>query len=76
MAKKSDRFTKTITLPHGFTVTAHSGSMGLPENSVEAMEAGVKAGAQIVEFDLQYDDAGEPVLSHDEPAGMCVTLCD
>ena len=76
MAKKSDRFTKTITLPHGFTVTAHSGSMGLPENSVEAMEAGVKAGAQIVEFDLQYDDAGEPVLSHDAPAGMCVTLGD
>ena len=72
----SDRFTKTITLPRGFTVTAHSGSMGLPDNSIEAMEAGVKAGAQIVEFDLQYTDAGEPVLSHDAPAGKCVTLSD
>ena len=72
----SDRFTKTITLPRGFTVTAHSGSMGLPDNSVEAMEAGVQAGAQIVEFDLQFTDAGEPVLSHDAPEGKCVTLGD
>ncbi len=72
----SDRFTKTITLPRGFTVTAHAGSMGLPDNSIEAMEAGVKAGAQIVEFDLQFDDKHEPVLSHDAPADKCVTLGD
>lgn len=76
MPQKADRFTRTIELPQGFTVTAHSGSMGLPANSVEAMEAGVKAGAQIVEFDLQYNDAGEPVLSHDAPTGKCVTLGD
>lgn len=76
MRDKSDRFTKTITLPRGFTVTAHSGSMDLPDNSIEAMEAGVRAGAQIVEFDLQYNAAGEPVLSHDAPAGKCVTLSD
>lgn len=72
----ANRFTRTVTLPKGFTVTAHSGSMGLPENTVEAMEAGVQAGAQIVEFDLQYNDAGEPVLSHDAPAGECPTLRD
>lgn len=76
MQKNTDRFTYTIELPRGFTVTAHSGSMGLPDNSVEAMEAGVKAGAQIVEFDLQYNNAGEPVLSHDAPADRCVTLGD
>ena len=76
MSGKQDRFTRTVTLPQGFTVTAHSGSMGLPANSIEAMEAGVRAGAQIVEFDLQFTDAGEPVLSHDAPAGKCVTLAD
>ncbi len=76
MRNASDRFTCTITLPQGFTVTAHSGSMGLPANSVEAMEAGVRAGAQIVEFDLRFTDAGEPVLSHDAPSGACVTLSD
>ncbi len=74
MQEKADRFTKTIELPRGFTVTAHAGSMGLPANSIEAMEAGVRAGAQIVELDLQYDENGEPVLSHDEPDGICPTL--
>ena len=60
------------------TVTAHSGCMGLPDNSIEAMEAGVGAGAQIVEFDLRYTADGKPVLSHDEPkAGQtCVALAD
>lgn len=76
MKGTADRFTRTITLPQGFSVTAHSGSMGLPANSIEAMEAGVQAGAQIVEFDLQYNEAGEPVLSHDAPAGECATLRD
>ena len=49
------------------TVTAHSGCMNLPENSVEAMRAGVEAGAQIVEFDLNFTSDGTPVLSHDAP---------
>ena len=49
------------------TVTAHSGCMGLADNSLEAMEAGIEAGAQIVEFDLNYTSDGAPVLSHDSP---------
>ena len=61
-------------VPAGFTVTAHSGSMGLPANSIEAMEAGVRAGASIVEFDLQFTAEGEPVLSHDRPRGRCEPL--
>lgn len=51
------------------TLTAHSGSMGLPDNSIEAMAAGVAAGADIVEFDLRFDRDGAPVLSHDAPFG-------
>ena len=47
-----------------FTVTAHSGSMGLPDNSIEAMAAGVEAGADVVEFDLRFR-RGKPVLTHD-----------
>lgn len=54
-------------VPDGFTLTAHSGAMGLADNSVEAMEAGVAAGAEIVEFDLNYSPSGRPVLSHDRP---------
>ena len=49
------------------TVTAHSGSLGLADNSIEAMQAGVQVGAQIVEFDLNFTTEGDPVLSHDAP---------
>ena len=58
------------------TVTAHSGSMGLPDNSIEAMAAGVEAGADIVEFDLRFRNNGTPVLSHDAPFGKCVPLAE
>ena len=40
------------------TVTAHSGCMRQPENTVRSMEAGVAAGADIVEFDLNFDANG------------------
>ena len=61
-------------LPQGFTVTGHSGCERTPDNSIEAFEAGYKAGASILEFDLNFDKSGKPVLSHDKPKGECVTL--
>ena len=69
-------YTGRFRMPAGFTVTAHSGCMGLPDNSVEAMEAGVAAGAQIVEFDLNYTKDGVPVLSHNAPEGDCPPVTD
>ena len=61
----------------GITVTAHSGCMKLPDNSVAAMEAGVAAGADIVEFDLNFRADGVPVLSHVDPGGdACATLAE
>lgn len=56
------------------TYTAHTGCMGTKANSVESIEAGYENGASIVEFDLNYDKNGEPVLSHDAPKGGEVTL--
>ena len=66
------------SLSGGVTVTAHSGCMSLPDNSLEAMAAGIEAGAGIVEFDLNYTADGTPVLSHDKPAdgSSCVTLAE
>ena len=61
-------------LPDGFTVTAHTGCCGTPDNSLEAIDTAVKYGADTVEFDLQFTEAGEPVLSHDAPKGNNVTL--
>ena len=61
-------------VPKGFTITAHSGCMDMPDNSVEAMTKGVEAGADIIEVDLRYDEDGEPVLAHDDPVGGEISL--
>lgn len=61
-------------LPHSFTVTAHTGCMGTDDNSVEAMEAGVSNGADIIEFDVHFTENGAPVLAHDEPKGDELSL--
>lgn len=64
----------TLDLPDGFTYTAHTGCAGTKDNSLESFEAGVLYGANIVEFDLNFDKDGNPVLSHDEPIGNEITL--
>ncbi|MDE6155067.1 MAG: glycerophosphodiester phosphodiesterase [Eubacterium sp.] len=65
---------KLSNLSAEFTCTAHTGCMDTEENSIEAIEAGVKNGAQIVEFDLNFNENNEPILSHDAPTGNEVTL--
>ena len=57
---------KTTQLPDGFTVTAHAGAMGTPDNSLESLEVGL-ANADVIEFDLRFTSDGTPVLSHSWP---------
>lgn len=57
-----------------FIYTAHTGCMKTKQNSLESIEKGYENGADIVEFDLNFNKNGEPVLSHDEPIGGEVTL--
>lgn len=75
-SRLSDKeFTNQLAeLSSEFTCTAHTGCMDTEENSIEAIEAGKKNGAQIVEFDLNFNQSNEPVLSHDSPIGGEVTL--
>lgn len=61
-------------LPEEFTYTAHTGCMGTEENSLEAIDAAINSGADVIEIDLHFDKNGEPVLSHDAPKGGEVTL--
>ena len=61
-------------IPAGFTVTAHTGCEGTRDNSLQAIEKGAAAGADIVEFDLNFDGNGEPVLAHDKAEADSVTL--
>jgi glycerophosphoryl diester phosphodiesterase len=47
-------------------VIGHRGAAGLaPENTIEAFEAGVEAGADILEFDVRLTSDGIPVVIHD-----------
>ena len=63
-----------IKLPEGFTLTAHTGCEGTKDNSLDSITVAVVAGADIVEFDLNFDKDGVAVLSHDEPKGKIYTL--
>ena len=65
-----------LNLPKGFTFTAHTGCMGTKQNSLESMKKGVQSGANIIEFDLRANKNGDLVLSHDEPIGGEITLCE
>ena len=56
--------------PGAAEIIAHRGySARAPENTLAAIEAGVAAGADAVEFDLHVTADGTPVLFHDETLG-------
>lgn len=63
-----------LKITEGFTYTAHTGCLGTADNSLEAIDIGVENGADIVEFDLNFNEQNQPVLAHDEPKGGEVTL--
>lgn len=74
--KKEQEFYKSqpVSLPTDFTYTAHTGCCGTEDNSLEAIKVGIEHGADIVEFDLYFNDENVAVLSHDAPKGNEVTL--
>lgn len=74
--KKEIEFYKSqpINLPKDFTYTAHTGCCGTEDNSLEAIKVGIEHGADIVEFDLYFNNENIAVLSHDAPKGNEVTL--
>lgn len=65
---------RNAVLPDGFTITAHTGCEGTKDNSLDAITLGYGCGADIVEFDLNFDESGTAVLSHDAPKGAVHTL--
>lgn len=65
---------QNVVLPESFTLTAHTGCEGTKDNSLEAIKKGFESGADIIEFDLNFDSAGAPVLSHDEPKEDTVSI--
>lgn len=75
---KKKKYEKLKELPFAlvknFTFTAHTGCVGTDDNSLEAIETGVKHGVDIVEFDLYFTEDDKPVLSHNKPKGNEFTL--
>ena len=50
-------------------ITAHSGCMRTPQNSIASVVKGIECGADFIEVDLNFAEDGTPVLSHDKPKG-------
>lgn len=69
---------RTLKFVDGFTITAHSGCMDTPENSMESLYASIESGADIVEIDLRQTFDGTLVLSHELAVSdaNCVTLSE
>ncbi len=70
------KFLTNIELSENFTLTAHTGCERTKDNSLASITMAVVAGADIVEFDLNFDESGKAVLSHDTPDGKVVGLED
>ncbi|NGM82006.1 glycerophosphodiester phosphodiesterase [Paenibacillus sp. 7124] len=47
-------------------ITAHTGCMNTPDNTLLSVEAGIRAGADIIEDDIRVTKDGIPVLAHDD----------
>lgn len=63
-----------LSLPRGFTVTAHTGCEGTEENSLNFLEKALSLDVEIIEFDVSFDENENPVLAHDTPKGGEVEL--
>ena len=57
------------TLPDGFTVTAHSGSEGTTDNSVEFLKKAIELNVPVLEIDITFRRDGTPVVIHKDVAG-------
>ncbi len=58
---------KPLTLPEGFTVTAHAGALSTMPNSLYSLATAISAGIDVVEVDLNFRPDGTPVIVHNEP---------
>ena len=58
----------SLSLPEGFTVTAHSGCEGTADNSFEFLKKCIDIGASVAEIDVTFRRDGTPVIVHKEVA--------
>lgn len=60
----SNQKPKQLLLPVGFSITAHAGALGLPENTIPALLKAIDSGVDIIEMDVSFRPDGTPVIIH------------
>ena len=58
----------SLSLPEGFTATAHSGCEGTKDNSFEFLKKCIQINAQVAEIDVTFRRDGTPVIIHKDLA--------
>lgn len=53
-----------VSLPEGFTITAHSGAFGTPDNSEEFIKKAVSENCAVLELDVSFRPSSMPVIIH------------
>ncbi len=51
-------------------ITAHTGCMGTPDNTLRSVESALKHGADVVEDDIRITRDGVLVLAHDDAVSL------
>jgi len=60
---------EALTLPEGFTVTAHAGALGTKDNTYESLKTCLDfiGGEGCIETDVRFNSEGTPLLWHNTP---------
>jgi len=58
------------------TITAHTGALNTPPNSLESVRAGLGCGADAIEVDVRFLPDGRPALGHDRVSGSRAVLLE
>ena len=54
-----------LSFVKGFTITAHTGAFGMPDNSLEFVNAAIENGVDVIEIDIRQRPDGTVVMGHD-----------
>lgn len=60
----SEKKLSDLTLPAGFTVTAHAGAYGTPDNTLTSIQTVLSKKSDIMEMDVSFRPDGTPVIIH------------
>ena len=66
---EAEALKSAYNLPDYFTVTAHSGCNGTEDNTIASLLEAINSGADILELDVNEDENGAALMTHDYEPG-------